>query len=250
MPLSAEITSVDTLQVRPAAEAFSGELAAGAAGDAAAAAASWADVPLNSIATIISVILLILYLGRLVHVFPYVFGSILRWKEAVNLEDSMGLIRDRGACAAVLVVPAALLASRYGLYAPDLINELPAWMQTLAVFAALLAYILLRRILTRAALPRKINHDLYQTADRAGYNFFIVAVLACGAAAGCLSLMGAEDLTIRNILYYILLFFFLVFLVRRTQILSNGCSQFTAFLYLCGLELFPAALLIASAILL
>ena len=110
------------------------------------------------------------------------------------------------------------------------------------------AYALLRRFLTRVAEPRRINYDTWRLAATSGYNYFIVLTLVLVATAGISSIAGVNELMVKRILQYEIAVIFAVFLLRRTQILSNACNQFTAFLYLCALEILPAGLLVASAI--
>jgi len=43
---------------------------------------------------------------------------------------------------------------------------------------------------------------------------------------------------------------YLIYLLRRAQILSMSCNSLTTFLYLCGLELLPAALMVVPAVVL
>ena len=74
-------------------------------------------------------------------------------------------------------------------------------------------------------------------------------VLLMLATAGILFLFKLPDQLIRTVLYLEIAGIYLVFLIRRTQILSLSCNHFRTFLYLCALELIPTAALIASALL-
>ena len=57
---------------------------------------------------------------------------------------------------------------------------------------------------------------------------------------------GASYVVARISVIVALALSYIVFLIRKTQIMSNACGQVAAFLYLCSLELLPAGLLIAS----
>ena len=61
------------------------------------------------------------------------------------------------------------------------------------------------------------------------------------------SLAEVEDAVVRWVLYGASAFVYLLFLHRFLQILSLSCNPLRTFLYLCGLEFFPAGLLAASA---
>lgn len=241
----------DTLRVLPASEAFPGSRLAvpsGPVGDAARELAQWSDSPLNCILIVAFTILTMLYLPRLVALLPHLFAGMMRWRAMLAQEASVRLSRDRSAFALVLVVPFCLVVSRFDLFPfrrPELADPGIRTLATVAVFAA---YALLRQLLIRVAENRRISHDLYRIANNGGYNFFILMTLFAVITVGVCLVLGTNDLTVKNLLYYEFSFFFALFLLRKMQILSNACNQFTAFLYLCGLEIFPAALLVISSV--
>ena len=246
-----DLYTVDTLKVLPASEAFPGSrLLAPTEGDGSLGRAlmDWGDSPVNDILIVVFTILTVLYLRRLVGILPYLARGLWRWKEVLNLEASMRLSRDRTSFALVMVVPFCLVISRYNLFPLRLLEGLDAGMRTLALVGIFAAYALLRRFLTRVAEPRRINYDTWRLAATSGYNYFIVLTLVLVATAGISSIAGVNELMVKRILQYEIAVIFAVFLLRRTQILSNACNQFTAFLYLCALEILPAGLLVASAI--
>ena len=252
MPLPSQFHTVDTLQVRPAAEAFtSGSLVIPLPGEAAQAAVpGWGNYPVNYLLVILSILFFLLSLGRLVNIFPTLIRSLSRGKEVLNLEDSMGLLRDRNSMALVLIVPFCLVASRYPLYTPAFLGWLPPGWRTVGIIGVFLLYLLLRWILVRTVPHRGVNNDSWMIAYRSADNYFILAVLLLTGLCGLLSLLGVEDLTIRTVAYYILGLSYLLFVLRRTQILAYSCNHFKAFLYLCALEILPAALLVVSGVLL
>lgn len=243
--------TVDTIQVRPASDAFPGSVLLAPSepgGTLAHVVSDWGDSPVNGILIVAFTLLTVLYLRRLVGILPYLTKGLWRWKEILNLEASMRLSRDRSAFALVMVVPFCLVVSRFDLFPvrwPDLPD--PGY-KTLLIVGVFAVYALLRRFAARLAMPRRISHDTYRIASNCGYNFFIVMTLLMVATAGICSVAGVENDLIRKILLYEMAVVFTLFMIRRTQILSNACNQFTAFLYLCGLEILPAGLLVASAL--
>jgi len=99
------------------------------------------------------------------------------------------------------------------------------------------------------AAPKKFSREVYGLSNRAHYNYFIVLTALMLLTVGILAICKVNDLTIKTIAIYEIALFFVIFGIRKVQILSNSCNHFTAFLYLCSLELLPAALVIASAVL-
>ena len=67
------------------------------------------------------------------------------------------------------------------------------------------------------------------------------------ATVGLLTLFHCPDMVFRVVIYVEIGLVYLLFIFRKTQILSLFCNPLRTFLYLCGLEFFPAALLVVSA---
>ena len=67
--------------------------------------------PIRIIAAV-CVIIGILLLGRIVNILPSLLGCLLRWKECLNLEDSVRLSSDRNVFAVFMAVPLCLVAAR------------------------------------------------------------------------------------------------------------------------------------------
>ena len=97
---------------------------------------------------------------------------------------------------------------------------------------------------------RRRGRDPYQLAGRLTLTFFIDLIVLLSVTVGVCLIAGVNELIVRNIIYAECAFGYLVFLIRRAQILSLFCNPFRTFLYLCGLEFFPTALLVVSAVVL
>ena len=69
-------------------------------------------------------------------------------------------------------------------------------------------------------------------------------------ALGLLTVVDANDVIIRSVMYVLLVVVYFVFIIRKAQILSLTCGGFALFLYLCALEFIPTAALIVSAVVL
>ena len=234
--------------IRDAGEFFSGRLLLPTHGtDTAFNSLSWADTPVNWGLITIFTILFILYLRRIVELLPYLLGGIGRWKVIVNLEDSMGRMRDRNGVAVIMIIPFCLACSYAGLLPFKFLSGLSPGLKTVGVAGIFVGFFLLRAILIEIVGNGKASRDYFQISNRSAYDFFILGTLTLILALGVMSFIGVDNGVMRRISYYILGFVILVNMVRRTQILSNGCNQFTAILYLCALEILPLAILIAAA---
>jgi hypothetical protein len=71
-------------------------------------------------------------------------------------------------------------------------------------------------------------------------------MLALVSVAVCY-VLRLQDSTVRTVLLVETGALFLLYLLRRGQILSLSCKPLTTFLYLCALELLPAAMLVIPA---
>ena len=92
----------------------------------------------------------------------------------------------------------------------------------------------------------------YNVENWIPFVYYLTAGIICGYThqkhVQQMKSVSTENDLIRKILLYEMAVVFTLFMIRRTQILSNACNQFTAFLYLCGLEILPAGLLVVSAL--
>ena len=203
----------------------------------------------GTIGVAVSVLLFLVVLRSFLSVLPYLADSILRARGSAALENSVRVSRDRNLVALVFLVPAILLAFRYRLYDPAFVRDLEPDLRLGVIGAVFAGYLLLRFLLYRWARPRR-RYDNYQLSYRAGYTFFILLMLLALATVGVLYVLKAPDRIVRIFLLAETAFVYLVYLLRRGQILSLSCNPLTTFLYLCGLELLPTAALVLSAVIL
>ena len=211
---------------------------------------AWGDHPLNSALVFFSVIICLLALRNWFYISRNIFDCLIRWKGNEDLEENMQLVRTRNLIAIVLIIPFTLVAGRYGLYSPHYLESIGAGWNTLAVMGVFLSYLLLRTYLGWQFHPSKKGTDTYIEANRSARTFFIHTAVFVSAAAGIMSIFGANDLIIRKVLIYIIGAAYALFLIRKHQFLLSGCNPFTTFLYLCTLEILPTGILIATDLLL
>ena len=198
---------------------------------------------------VLFVVLAIATLKRFLQVLPYMADSYLRVRGSAALEGSIRVSQDRNLVALVLTIPAVLLVYRYRLYFPGLLEPLDPNLQLAGVFLALLSYSLLRHLIYLWVRPRR-RKDTFRQAHRVGYTYFIFLMLVLLGTVGLLALIGLEDTIVRWVLYAETAIIYLLFLSRGAQILSLSCNHLRTFLYLCALEILPAALLVVSAVVL
>ena len=202
-----------------------------------------------SLLVAVSVLLFLLALRSFLNVLPYLADNIFRARGSAALENSVRVSRDRNLVATVFLVPAILLIFRYRLFDIALFDALSPDMRLLAVAGVFLAYLLVRFLLYRWLRPRR-RYDNYQMAYRAGYTFFIQLMMLALVTVGVCYVLRLPDLTVKTLLLVETGVMYLLYLFRRGQILSTSCNTLTTFLYLCGLELLPTALLVVPAVIL
>lgn len=194
-------------------------------------------------------LLLIIFIRNFIHILPYLIDSFTRARGSSDLEGSVRVSRDRNIIAVIFIIPFILLLYIYRIYDPSFLSGLGDNMRLLIIGVIFIAYLLLRKLLVVIFAPRRVN-DNYAMAEKAAYTFFILTGMLVLPTFGALYLLGVNDLTIKTVIIAEISFVYLVFILRKSQILSTFCSPLTVFLYLCGLEFLPTGLYVASALLL
>ena len=202
-----------------------------------------------SILSVVFVVLMIVLMRSFIHLIPFIADSLLRARGSVALESSVRVSRDRNMVAMVMFLPMLLLSWRYRLYNPSFIADAGPDARMGLIAAVFAGYLLLRLFMYVLLKPRR-RYEQFQVAHHATYTFFILLVILLLFTAGIMYVFGASDATIRLVLYLETAFVYLLFLLRRAQILSLSCNHLRTFLYLCGLEILPTAALVVSAVLL
>ena len=248
MPVSAEIFSVDTVQIEPVSQAFrTGQLNMSSVPlEVPVIAKGWSDLPVNWITIAVCTIAVIIFLNSFIGLIPYILGGFLRWKEIVHLENSVGLTRDRNTIAIIAFLIIVLVVSRFEIYSPNYLLLLSPDLRTLGILGAFVIFFFLRECIIILVSISARNPDQYRVANRAIYNFMIFVAVLLVAVIVIARVFGASYIVARISIIVALALSYIVFLIRKTQIMSNACGQVAAFLYLCSLELLPAGLLIAS----
>ena len=206
--------------------------------------------PISDVMALLSLLVIITLLRRLVEIFPSLIAGIIRWKESVNLFNSVRLSRDRNMIALSLVVPFCIIIYRTGLYSPAFLNTFTGDARFGLITGIIIGYIITRALLEKMCAPKKRNSQMYWCACRSAYSFFILLVLLLLALWSVLGIFNVDDETVRSAMLWLSAAIYTIFILRKTQIFASSCSIFTAFLYLCALEILPTGALIASAVIL
>ncbi|MBQ7771614.1 MAG: DUF4271 domain-containing protein [Bacteroidales bacterium] len=196
----------------------------------------------------ISILAVMLLLRNLVSVFPSLVACVIRTKEIINLEASVKLSRNRDIIAVVMVPVFCLLASKYSLYDISLLEGKSPDARLGLTSAIFILYILFRTAISKILKPQRIPQKTYNTVENASRTFFSVLSLLLLACAGVFSVIGADLMVTRSAMLWISAIIYFIFIIRKTEIFFSCCSVFTAFLYLCALEIIPTGTLVVSAI--
>ncbi|MGM9791532.1 MAG: hypothetical protein ACI3Y4_03920 [Candidatus Cryptobacteroides sp.] len=195
--------------------------------------------PLNDILSVVFLFVVICDIKDFFIIWRPLAPALARWKPLLALEYNMQLARTRNRLAGLLFVPFCLVADWAGLTP-----------LTLLQFAAAMAVAgLLKWALSRILSHKRVSQDNWNAAVHACFTLFIVLSVISVLSAGIMGAFGVYENVARIVLYVETGLFYLLSLTREAQILNSNCGPLRSFLYLCALELPPAAVL-ASAILL
>ena len=248
--ISSEITSVDTLQIRPVSEAFAqGQLFMHANTEQSIPVTDlWGTSPLNWALMAFCIVLMLISMRRFISVLPTIWRPFFRWREIVSIEGNMRLSRERNSVALASIFICGICVSRLGLFHNKLLSALPPGFQTLAIIGTLCAYLLVRWIAGVLTPTGKIRSETAKISGHGGTNFFILETFFLVIGITILAISGSCLPHIKTAAYIFTGLLFIVNLIRRYQIITQDCGFFTAILYLCSVEILPAALLVISLV--
>lgn len=207
---------------------------------------AWGSDPIIVIMVLACTLAGVISIPRFQRMIPYVAGSMLRWKATMWIDESVPLSRDRNLLFVGCVLPICLIGSKYYLYSPEFLQGLEPWQYTAALTLGLLGILLYKALFTRI-LHNRMGDDAWIVFFN-DFNRFIIVAVTLVFLGGLLPLAKVPVPTIRTILFTVYALTFAAFFYKNWQILSWKGLRFTAFLYLCGLELGPLVLLVASAL--
>ena len=94
----------------------------------------------QAILILASLVLVLIFLDRLVNVFPSLVACVIRWKESINLEASVKLGRDRNLTALLMLLPFCLVATRFRLYDPAFMSVMDDTARLGVILTVAIAY--------------------------------------------------------------------------------------------------------------
>ena len=201
----------------------------------------------NSLA-LVSTLIILIALRRLVGVIPSLIACLFRGKESINLEASVQLSRDRNLVALTMVLPFCLTIWKFGLYAPAFMQDFNENISLLGTIGIFMCFTLVRKALEYILRPKRVSRSTYHTACISSRTFFCILTFILMAVGGTASFIGTPECDIRTAMLWVSASIYLIFALRKFQILASSSSFFAAFLYLCALEIIPTGALVASAI--
>lgn len=207
--------------------------------------ADWSAVPLNCVLMSGAAVFAMFQIRDLVEIAPYLFRGLTRDKTLIETEDNLHLRQERNMVALAAKFFFCLMAARLGF----LSFGLKGAAATLATLGSLAVYSVLRRAAS-AALERKAgNREAYRASFGLFDNFITVLAIVAGATLWAGSLPGSDPESIRMTFLNETVVAAAIFVLRKSEILFSFCNPLKAFLYLCTLELIPAGILVAAAVL-
>lgn len=212
------------------------------------AAFCWSEVPSNRILTCLAVLIFLFNIRNLFSLFSPMIYSLRSARGQVDLEYNVSVSRLRNHIALVFFLPFCLLADRFELFPADFRAELNPNLHCLVSAGAIALYLLFRSLcqaLLRAFSP---GRDESTALKRSLYSYIISICPIMLLSGALLPAFGVGDAAVRIVLLCILGATLIVSYVRSFQILHAKSSSLLSFLYLCGLEFIPAAVLITAAL--
>ena len=194
-----------------------------------------------------STLVVIILLKRLINIFPSLMACTIRWKENLNIHNSLKLRSDRNLLALAMVIPICLTAYRYDLYVPPFLGPMSEEVKILTIFGIFMTFAILRGVLSLMLRPRGQSNDTYSAATHSSRTFFIILTLALVTIGGCASVFDMSANDTKNAMLWVSAAIYIIFILRKSQILLSSGSLFASFLYLCALEILSTGVLIASA---
>lgn len=212
--------------------------------------AEWNNLLPNKIAIVLSVVLVLIYLKDIIRLIPPLLYALDRKRGGESLEYNVSAARMRNTVALIYTLPFCLIADYCGAYRPGFWSMVPPEWSSAATLGVMLAYFLLRRLCYAAIRPGKMSAESLATLKHSLYNYFIALVSVAVPTIGILPLFSVREDIISTVFLALTGLAFALAMVRAWQILKSRRSPLPTILYLCGLEILPAAAVVASAVLL
>ena len=190
----------------------------------------------------LGVVLLLFAIPLLVDVLPASVGGLLRSKEWVHFENTMSLSRERDYLI-LLLLPLFVLALAYYRVFPSPAGPVWASLGWTALF--LLAYFVARNLCFRLLGPRTDDLRTRQVVGRSFFTFFVLLCTLMLMTYVALLPFRLPDASLTRVLRWEMLAMYLIFLVRKFQILRTYYSPLKSAGFFFSLEILPTLLFAA-----
>ena len=204
----------------------------------------WRSLPVNRWMMVAAAVIFLINLPNYYNIFPHLVKCASVWRRNISLENNIQLVRSRDMSLWASVLPVTLVTAYYGLAGGRYLYLCPEAWRTLAVLGGLAALGLLRQMIYLLLGTRVRGRQTWQAAHRCDFNFFVLLGALFLVTEAVISICGTSDYNARIVFWVETGLLYLLFFVRKSQILGSNYSQFTTFLYLCALELLPTGILI------
>lgn len=206
----------------------------------------WGSLLSDRIMVVAAILLMLLNLPDLIRIGGSVIECIRIARANSTLEHSYNQASIRNRTAWAQLLPLALLADRFDLIHPAFYDRIPMIWHAPMTLGLILAYLIVRLIMRTFVMPRRVSSEASDTAHRILFTMSIALSAVALCTTGIMLVFGASDTAIRSTLIWETALFYGLSLIRTGQILGSNCHGFSTFLYLCALEMVPAACLIAA----
>ncbi len=205
----------------------------------------WADSIPNIILVLVSAALVLTVLKTYFRLFPTLLTCLLKTRPNIELEKNFHTSAGRSICCAAFLLPFVLMVDRFRLYSPSLLGKVPPEWSVAVLFGVTVIFFLLRFIFYPIR-PNELQGDESKAAHCFLFTCFDVMVPVMLVSLGGMLVFNVEETVIRYVLLGETAFFYLISIVRTGVFLGIQCSVLGTILYLCALEIIPAALVVIS----
>lgn len=200
-----------------------------AASDIVLSSKEWCDTPLNRYLLLASMVILILCIRDYFFVSGDIAKTLERWRWAFTLESNMTLSRARNICFLSMILPLVLVISFYMI--PDKTIFHALGLAIAYYFSKAFIYLCVKPRLERAGVMKtERNNEKTQLV--------ILGNILCIANL-ILWIVKAPYGVSRMVVLVMVLLLYLIYIVRKFQILHSELHTFPTILYLCALEISP-----------
>lgn len=204
---------------------------------------------LESILILLTTALLIYHVSDITTMIPRLMGCVVRWKENVHIENSASLSRIRNELFFICLVPAGVLIGRLvAVRSAHFSGDTAGWITCLLGTGLSILYMLTRRLLAFLVGNKSKYRKSIQKASMVYENYFIVLLIIAAATNWICALAGADPMLSSAVIFREVIVLYGIMLIRMWQILQPDCKYLLSFLYLCSLEIIPAAFIAAAVI--